>query len=66
MSAAIAPGHIGLSVTDLDRSLAFYREMLDLEVIQSSADGIRLEVYSAAGAAGLAEPVPGAPSCGFF
>jgi catechol-2,3-dioxygenase len=29
-------------------------------------DGIRLEVYSASGAAGLAAPVPGAPSCGFF
>jgi lactoylglutathione lyase len=149
MSAATAPGHIGLSVTDLDRSLAFYREVLDLEVIQRSTDGerryaflgaggrlfltlwqqssdrfeprqaglhhlafelpgveavravearlrargvtphydgvvphseggdsaalffadpdgIRLEVYSATGAAGLAAPVPGAPSCGFF
>jgi catechol-2,3-dioxygenase len=148
-SPAIAPGHIGLSVTDLDRSLAFYREVLELEVIQQSADaerrfaflgaggrlfltlwqqssrafeprqaglhhlafqlptleavqatevrvrargvtprydgvvphregadsaalfftdpdGIRLEVYSATGAAGLAAPVPGAPSCGFF
>lgn len=148
-AAAIAPGHIGLSVTSLDRSLAFYREVLELEVIQTSADperqyaflgaggrlfltlwqqstnqfeprraglhhlafelpnfeavqaiearlrargvrphydgvvphreggesaalfftdpdGIRLEVYSAAGAAGLAAPVPGAPSCGFF
>jgi len=145
----IAPGHAGLSVTDLDRSLAFYREVLELELIQTSADadrryaflgaggrlfltlwqqssgpfaprqaglhhlafqlptieavqatearlrargitprydgvvphreggdsaalffadpdGIRLEVYSPAGAAGLAAPVPGAPSCGFF
>jgi catechol-2,3-dioxygenase len=146
---AIAPGHAGLSVIDLDRSLAFYREVLDLEVIQIShdperryaflgsggrlfltlwqqstetfeprraglhhlafeladfqavqaiearlrargmtphydgvvphgeggesaalfftdPDGIRLEVYSPAGAAGLAAPVAGAPSCGFF
>ncbi len=148
-SPDIAPGHAGLSVTDLDRSLAFYREILELEVIQVSADagrrfaflgaggrlfltlweqsadafeprraglhhlafqvptldavqaaearlrardvvprydgvvphreggesaalfftdpdGIRLEIYSPTGAAGLAAPVAGAPSCGFF
>jgi hypothetical protein len=29
-------------------------------------DGIRLEIYSPTGAAGLAAPVPGAPSCGLF
>ena len=29
-------------------------------------DGIRLEIYSPTGAAGLAAPVAGAPSCGFF
>jgi lactoylglutathione lyase len=146
---AIAPGHAALSVIDLDRSLAFYCEVLDLEVIQTShdperryaflgsggrlfltlwqqstepfeprraglhhlafelpdfqavqavetrlrardviphydgvvphreggksaglfftdPDGIRLEVYSPDGAAGLAAPVAGAPSCGFF
>jgi lactoylglutathione lyase len=148
-SSHILPGHVGLSVTDLDRSLAFYREVLELEVIHESTDagrrfaflgaggqlfltlwqqssgafearrsglhhlafqlptfeavqatearlrargvtphydgvvphreeadsaalyfadpdGIRLEVYSPTGAAGLAAPVPGAPSCGFF
>lgn len=148
-SPDIAPGHIGLSVTDLGRSLEFYQRILGLEVFQLSEeagrryaflgaggrlfltlwqqstagfdpsragahhiafqvpevesvravesklrargltprydgvvphgegansaalfftdpDGIRLEVYSPSGAAGLAVPVTGAPSCGFF
>jgi catechol-2,3-dioxygenase len=145
----VSPGHIGLSVTDLDRALAFYQDVLELEVLQVSSDpdrrfaflgaggrlsltlwqqsaaafdpgtaglhhvafqvptleavqaaeaklrargvtprydgvvphregadsaalfftdpdGIRLEIYSPTGAAGLAAPVAGAPSCGFF
>ena len=148
-SPAIAPGHIGLSVTDLDRSLAFYQDILELELLQradhhgsrfaflgaggrlfltlwqqstgayeprgaglhhlafqvptleavqaaearlrargltpryegvvphregadsaalffTDPDGLRLEVYSPTGAAALAAPVAGAPSCGFF
>ena len=148
-ATAIATGHIGLSVTDVDRSLAFYQDVLQLELIQradhegsrfaflgaggrlfltlwqqstvgyaprqaglhhlafqvptldavqaaearlrargqtprydgvvphregadsaalffTDPDGIRLEIYSPAGAAGLAAPVAGAPSCGFF
>ena len=149
MSPEIAPGHIGLSVTDLDRSIAFYQDVLTLDVLQRSdesgrrfaflgaggrlfltlwqqseagyasrhaglhhlafqvptlddvqaaeaklrargqvprydgvvphregaesaalffpdPDGIRLEIYSPTGAAGLMAPVAGAPSCGFF
>lgn len=149
VSPDIAPGHIGLSVTDLGRSIDFYREVLDLELLQVSTDagrgfaflgaggrlfltlwqqsgaafeprhaglhhlafqvptlaaveaaevklrargitprydgvvphgegaesaalfftdpdGIRLEIYSPTGAAGLRAPVAGAPSCGFF
>ena len=31
-SPEIAPGHIGLSVTDLDRSLEFYQDVLGLEL----------------------------------
>ncbi|WP_405195487.1 VOC family protein [Streptomyces anulatus] len=31
-------GHIGLNVTDLDRSLAFYREVFDFEVLAEGKD----------------------------
>lgn len=148
-SAAIAAGHIGLSVTDLDRSITFYRDLLGLELLGVSRepdrrfaflgaegqplltlweqsetgfdpryaglhhaafqvaaleslrdlearlrargivprydgvvphaegadaaalyfddpDGIRVEIFSPSGAAGLTAPAAGAPSCGLF
>ncbi|WP_415950098.1 VOC family protein [Streptomyces sp. KLOTTS4A1] len=35
-------GHVGLNVTDMDRSLAFYREVFDFEVIgEGKEDGRR-------------------------
>lgn len=35
-------GHVGLNVTDLDRSLAFYREVFDFEVMaEGKEDGRR-------------------------
>lgn len=43
MSASAAPpvlrtGHVGLNVTDLDRSVSFYVRLLDLEVLRQSHD----------------------------
>jgi catechol 2,3-dioxygenase-like lactoylglutathione lyase family enzyme len=39
--AAPAPGHIGLNVSQLDRSIDFYRAVLGLEVVRRSADAAR-------------------------
>jgi catechol 2,3-dioxygenase-like lactoylglutathione lyase family enzyme len=36
MSSAPAPGHVGLNVTDLPRSRAFYEAVLGFEVLQES------------------------------
>ncbi|MEU9088319.1 VOC family protein [Streptomyces sp. NPDC048357] len=34
-------GHVGLNVTDLDRSLAFYRDALDFQVLGEGKEGDR-------------------------
>ncbi|MEC3914726.1 VOC family protein [Nocardia sp. CDC160] len=37
----LAPGHIGLNVTDLDRSVAFYRQALGFEQLGAGGEGAR-------------------------
>lgn len=37
----LTPGHVGLNVTDLDRSIDFYRRALGFEQIQVNSDGDR-------------------------
>ena len=34
-------GHVGLNVTDLDRSIAFYRDVFQLTVLRESQEGSR-------------------------
>ncbi|WP_441251115.1 VOC family protein [Kitasatospora sp. McL0602] len=38
MSSTLKTGHIGLGVTDLDRSTAFYQQVLGLEVVAKGTD----------------------------
>ncbi|MFC1438642.1 VOC family protein [Streptacidiphilus sp. N1-10] len=39
MPASLRTGHVGINVTDLDRSVAFYRDVLGLHVLGGSAPG---------------------------
>lgn len=41
MSESISTGHVGLNVTDLDRSIAFYTGALELEVLDRNDDADR-------------------------
>jgi lactoylglutathione lyase len=40
-ATALRTGHVGLNVTDLARSTAFYRRIFDFDVIAEQADGDR-------------------------
>lgn len=37
-TSTLQTGHIGLNVTDLDRSTAFYRSVLGLELVKEGTD----------------------------
>ncbi|GAA0537596.1 VOC family protein [Paractinoplanes ferrugineus] len=45
MSASFATGHVGLNVTDLDRSRAFYTRLFDFETLAEGADDNRRWVF---------------------
>lgn len=49
---ALRPGHVGLNVTDLDRSLAFYQDVFGLELLgRSTEDGRRFAFLGTPGVA---------------
>lgn len=77
--------HLSFQVADMAQVQAAERRLRDLQVpllydgivphaegvpsggiFFADPDGIRLEIYSPAGAEGHAAPTSGAPSCGFF
>ncbi len=39
--STLKTGHVGLNVTDLARSIAFYRQVFDFEVLGQQAEGAR-------------------------
>ncbi|MFE3634631.1 VOC family protein [Streptomyces cellostaticus] len=52
---SLRTGHTGLNVTDLDRSLAFYRDVLGFSVLAEGKEGER--AYAFLGEAGADGPV---------
>jgi catechol 2,3-dioxygenase-like lactoylglutathione lyase family enzyme len=67
-AAATVPGHIGLAVRDLGRSVPFYRDAFALTRWQrDGASGLHHLAFEAASAANVrAAETRLAPSCGFF
>lgn len=69
-------GHVGLNVSDLDRSRDFYQQVFGFRVIGESRDTGRryaflgteskLEIYSPTGANERSAPDAHGPTCGFF
>ena len=45
MSTPLSTGHVGLNVSDLDRSVAFYTDVLDLDVLERHDDRARRYAY---------------------
>jgi lactoylglutathione lyase len=48
-AAPVQGGHAGLNVVDLDRSKAFYTQVLGLEVLRESSDGDRRFAFLGSG-----------------
>ena len=70
MATALNTGHIGLNVTDLDRSIAFYQRLFDFEARTGGRDGeAEWAFLSRDGRLVLTlwrQSAGDAPTCGFF